>query len=526
MELKFAGRIRVGVSGLVMGSLMAATLGILTTTASASPSTPGSWPYSNSNLANTRVASGSTISLANVSTLKKVWTFTLKGNAATSVGGYGTLAANPIVVNGVVYLQDLHCNVYALSLATGKLIWEYKVNRKELSGPGPNGVAVVDGVVYGLTPTTAFALNATTGHKVWSNDHLLKKGKGTGEGTFGIQPQVAEGRVYLATQYGEVPGGGVLLALNAATGAELWSFKTVPDKEKGVEKLGLGAGGAWETPLVGTDGSVTFGIGNPYQYLSSAYSEPGRLLYTDSDVNLDAATGKLRWYYQGVPNDFKDYDMQASPISAAANGVPVVIGGGKMGIVYEMNAATGKLIWKTPVGIHNGHDNDSRGALEGKVKLKIPFTFSPGGLGGILTNMAVAGDTVYVVTLNLPFEFTSTQEVDGLPAVKSVREFDKEASGDMEALNLVTGKVEWDTKVNGLPLGAATVSNDLVFTTLFQGELVAFNRSTGAIVFKQKLPNATNSPIAIAGNTVIIPAGAPKAYGQSGISKIVAYAIR
>lgn len=39
-------------------------------------------------------------------------------------------------------------------------------------------------------------------------------------------------------------------------------------------------------------------------------------------MNLDAATGKLRWYYQGVPNDFKDYDMQASPISASVNGYP------------------------------------------------------------------------------------------------------------------------------------------------------------------------------------------------------------
>ena len=292
MEKNIAGRIRVVVATLAVGSLMASTVGVLTTTASASPTTSGSWPYSNGNLANTRVALGSTITLANVSTLKKIWTFTLKGNAATNVGGFGTLAANPIVVNGVVYLQDLHCNVYALSLTTGKLIWEYKVNRNEISGPGPNGVAVVDGVVYGLTPRTAFALNAASGRTIWSNDHLLKKEKGIGEGSFGIQPQVADGRVYLATQYGEVPGGGVLFALNAATGAELWSFKTVPDKDKGVENLGVGAGGAWETPLVGADGSVTFGIGNPYQYASSAYSEPGQLLYTDSDVNLDAATRK------------------------------------------------------------------------------------------------------------------------------------------------------------------------------------------------------------------------------------------
>ena len=76
-------------------------------------------------------------------------------------------------------------------------------------------------------------------------------------------------------------------------------------------------------------------------------------------MNLDAATGKLRWYYQGVPNDFMDHDMQASPISASGNGVSVVLGGGKMGYVYEMNAQTGKLIWKTPVGEHNGHDSDS-----------------------------------------------------------------------------------------------------------------------------------------------------------------------
>jgi alcohol dehydrogenase (cytochrome c) len=525
MEKNIAGRIRVVVATLAVGSLMASTVGVLTTTASASPTTSGSWPYSNGNLANTRVALGSTITLANVSTLKKIWTFTLKGNAATNVGGFGTLAANPIVVNGVVYLQDLHCNVYALSLTTGKLIWEYKVNRKEISGPGPNGVAVVDGVVYGLTPRTAFALNAASGRTIWSNDHLLKKEKGIGEGSFGIQPQVADGRVYLATQYGEVPGGGVLFALNAATGAELWSFKTVPDKDKGVENLGVGAGGAWETPLVGADGSVTFGIGNPYQYASSAYSEPGQLLYTDSDVNLDAATGKLRWYYQGVPDDFKDYDMQASPIAASAHGVPVVIGGGKMGIVYEMNATTGALIWKTPVGVHNGHDNDSLRALEGTAKLKLPLIFSPGGLGGILTNMAVDGGTVYLATCNLPFIITTGKEADGLPDVKSVSQYDKVVSGDVEALNLATGKVEWDTKVNNLPLGAVTVSNDVVFTTLFNGELLALNRSTGAIVFEQKLPNNTNAPIAIAGNTVIIPAGAPKGEGQSGDSKIVAYAI-
>ena len=214
--------------------------------------------------------------------------------------------------NGVVYLQDLDSDVYALSLATGKLQWEYRCNQPEKSGPGPNGVAVADGKVYGLTPTAAFALSATTGRTIWVDSDLLRKG----QGTFGIQPQVANGRVYLASQYGSGPGGGVLLALNASSGAVLWRFNTVVGPEPGVQSLGLGAGGAWETPLVGGDGSVTYGIGNPYQTPAAAIAHPAVGLYTDSDVNLDAASGKLRWYYQGVPNDFKDYDMQASPISA------------------------------------------------------------------------------------------------------------------------------------------------------------------------------------------------------------------
>ncbi len=73
------------------------------------------------------------------------------------------------MVNGVVYIQDLDANVYAISLATGKLKWEYQVNIPEKSGPGPDGVAVANGVVYGDTSTAVFALNAATGKVVWDD---------------------------------------------------------------------------------------------------------------------------------------------------------------------------------------------------------------------------------------------------------------------------------------------------------------------------------------------------------------------
>jgi glucose dehydrogenase len=497
---------------LVVVLLATSSLGINAANAANSSATAGSWPYPNGDLANTRNAVGSTITSANVSQLKRAWSFSLSGNATKNVDGSGTLAAGPIVVNGTVYIQDLHSNVYALSLATGKLDWEYVVNKKELSGPGPNGVAVANNVVYGATPTTVFALNAMNGQVIWKDKNLLKKG----QGTFGIQPQAANGRLYIATQYGIAPGGGILLALNARTGHRLWTFATVPTMGAGVTSLGLGAGGAWEPPLVGTNGTVSFGTGNPYQTVGSAFSSPSKLLYTDSVVQLNAATGKLRWYYQGVTNDFKDYDMQASPISALANGLPVVLGGGKMGVVYEMNATTGKLIWKTAVGAHDGHDEDSLRALEGNNTLKLPFTYEPGALGGILTNMALAGNTVYVVTCNFPFRFTSSGQVNGLNVNDTL-------AGDVEALNLVTGKVEWSTAVKDLPLGAATVSNDLVFTTLVKGQMIALNRASGKVIYTAQLPRATNAPLAIAGNTIIVPDGGPVSKTNKSLSQVVAY---
>jgi outer membrane protein assembly factor BamB len=180
-----------------------------------------------------------------------------------------------------------------------------------------------------------------------------------------------------------------------------------------------------------------------------------------------------------------------------------------------MTARTGKLIWKTPVGAHNGHDNDSLLALEHRLTLKAPFTILPGPIGGVLTDPAVAGNSVYVATVDAPLTYTN---LDMKSATKSAG-----TSGEVEAVSIATGKVEWDTKVPDLPLGAATVSNDLVFTTFYNGELIALNRSTGAIVYRRRLPTSTNSPIAIAGNTVIVPAGGPRTRSGGGDPQVVAY---
>jgi hypothetical protein len=80
-------------------------------------------------------------------------------------------------------------------------------------------------------------------------------------------------------------------SIDAATGRLLWKFNTVVGPEPGVTTLGVGAGGAWETPLVGADGSVTFGIGNPYQYLYTAIEDPARMLYCYGRRRSASTTG-------------------------------------------------------------------------------------------------------------------------------------------------------------------------------------------------------------------------------------------
>ena len=475
--------------------------------ANAAPSsTP--WSLQNGDLRNTRETRNASITSTNVAQLGVAWTMPL---TASSV--YGTFAANPVTdSDGLVYLQDLDSNVFAVDAATGEVRWRRAYNLQDI---GPNGVVIADGTVYGATAKFAFALDAKTGKELWRNTKLvprsLQKGGGELASGFGIdiQPQVANGKLYLSSA--ALLGGGVIYALDAKTGQELWSFDTVIDP---VGKKIIG-GGAWNAPAVGPDGTVYFGLGNMYQPEAVAVAHPGRRLYTDSTVALDGTTGKLKWYFQAVRNDFHDWDMQLSPIYAKTGGRAVIIEAGKMGNVYAIDVATGKLVWKTKVGVHNGHDLDGTLALRHRLpKYKYPLTVEPGIVGGVETNMAVAGGVVYVPVANLASVWQTKNA--GLGSANFGA-----GTGEMLALDLATGRVLWDTKLPQMADGNATVVNDLVFTTTFDGHVLAFARKTGKIVWDQKLPAFTNAPVAVVGDTLVTAASFPGGKGQT--TEVIAF---
>ena len=130
---------------------------------------------------------------------------------------YGTFAANPVTdTHGVVYLQDLASNVFAPDLRSGRVLWTHSYNSQDI---GPNGVVVADVRVYGATAAFAFALDPKTGRELWRNAHLIPPHTQAAGGElasgFGIdmQPQVANGKVYIATA--ALLGGGIAYALDA-----------------------------------------------------------------------------------------------------------------------------------------------------------------------------------------------------------------------------------------------------------------------------------------------------------------------
>jgi outer membrane protein assembly factor BamB len=508
-------RFGFGAALLVAVALVASSCGSSSDQSSAPRGTSqpeaSTWSLPNATLQNARAISSS-ITSANVSKLRVAWRLPLK-----HAGVFGYYANTPVFgEDGTIYFQDLAYNVFAVEGKTGKTLWTHSSGRNGASlsslpiGEGPNGVALVNGTLYGEAPSYAFALSAATGKLLWRTPNLAEK---QGQG-FNLAPQVHKGRVYLSTS-GQLHGG-VAYALDAKTGKILWKFQETKNPAERSAGGANGTGGAWNTPAVGPDGTVYFGIANPYRSIDQANNHPTRLPYNDSTIALDSS-GRLKWSFQGVPNDFHDWDMQVSPIYAQSGSQPVVVDAGKMGYVYVINANTGKLLWKKPVGKHNGHDNDGVLALQHKFHPKLPYVYYPGIYGGVETNMALADGVIYVPVTNLFAKFTSrTQKLaTSGPFAKG--------TGEMVALSLSTGKVLWDRKLPHTPYGDATVTNDLVFTTTLDGKVIALSRKTGAIVWQEQLPAGTNSSVSVDRKTLITVASFPQGAGQK--PEIVAYSL-
>ena len=325
----------------------------------APPST--GWPTNGGNLYNQRYSPLKTINRDNVAQLKGVWRARLRGSgAAPQYSGF----AQPLVHDGVAYVSTGANDVFALSIDTGDILWQYTANldpkiTSVCCGWNNKGVALgPDKVFIGQLDGQLVALDRATGKVAWKIQAERWQ-----EGF-----SITSAPVYIDASAGLGAGGTVITgfsgadrgtrgrvkAYDANDGRLVWTFYTVPGPgepghdtwPKGSDAYKYGGASVWQTPAIDTElGLVYFSTGNAGPDYNGAV-RPGDNLYAVSMVAVDLKTGKYRWHFQQVHHDIWDYDAVNPVILMDVN-----VGGrvrkaiaevGKTGWAYILDRQTGK----------------------------------------------------------------------------------------------------------------------------------------------------------------------------------------
>jgi quinohemoprotein ethanol dehydrogenase len=310
------------------------------------------WPTVGGNLKNERYSPLTQIDTSNASQLKGVWRTHLDGSGvAAKYSG----ESQPVVYKGVIYITTGEDDTFAVSVATGKILWKYTSGiSQEITticcGWDNRGVAIGDGRVYlGQLDGNVVALDQQTGKKLWSKK-LVKWQLGQ---TITAAPIFVDGKVYIGVVGAEYGTRSFLEAMDAATGKQVWRWYATAapgtpggDTWPAAGKQYLRGGGTiWQAPAVdekldllylstGNAGSDWFGG-----------ERQGKNLYTASIVALDLKTGKLKWYYQQVHHDIWDYDSASPVVLFDAGGKEGIAQASKTGWLYMLDRATGKPLY-------------------------------------------------------------------------------------------------------------------------------------------------------------------------------------
>lgn len=163
------------------------------------------------------------INAGNVASLGLQWSVDLDpGNSASA----------PVAADGVVYIATGYSIVRAIDATTGKVLWTHDpkaaeaAGRKLRQGWGIRGLAYARGKVFvGTQDGRLLALDAKTGAQIWSAMTVEKDDYRFISGA----PRVFDGKVIIG--HGGADAGatrGYVTTYDADTGRQLWRFYTVP----------------------------------------------------------------------------------------------------------------------------------------------------------------------------------------------------------------------------------------------------------------------------------------------------------
>jgi len=312
------------------------------------------------------------INRSNVDQLERAWVY---HTGDIREDGRGTIEANPIIVDGVLYVTSPALKVVALDAATGEEIWTFNPYDDEDARGVNRGVAYwesEDGTdarilfTAGWTPRL-FALDAETGRPIetFGSEGVVDFTKGIAQEGHGPISATSPGIVYedlliLGTRVVKGPsqpaGQGDVAAYNVRTGEREWIFHTIP--EPGEFGNDTWEGNSWRTEgganvwggmsLDEERGWVFLPVSSPgYSFYGG--TRKGKNLFASSVVTLDAETGERIWHYQMVHHDVWDRDLGAPPVLMTVNHegeqVEAVAQASKRGDLFVLNRKTGEPLF-------------------------------------------------------------------------------------------------------------------------------------------------------------------------------------
>ena len=313
------------------------------------------------------------INPANVDQLQRAWTYKVP---AFPGGGVVAFESTPLMVDDVLYFAAPTGQAIALDAETGKQLWMFNPFSGVSQPPNPvpnRGVAywrasgARSRILYVSADAHLYALDAATGKPCMDFGDGGSVNLRAGVATKWPQlryddtspPVIYKDVVIVGSEVQEYPSigpSGAVRAFDVRTGKLVWRFDTVPkpgevghDTWQGDDWKDRSGTNAWGLLSVDTkNGLVFLPLGSPtYDFYGA--DRKGKDLFGDSIVALNAATGKLVWYYQTVHHDLWDYDPSAQPVllSVRRDGreIPAVAEVTKTGFVFVFDRLTGKPLF-------------------------------------------------------------------------------------------------------------------------------------------------------------------------------------
>src|SRR5215472_16299604 len=485
----------------------------------------GSWLTYGLTQGETRYSPLQQINGSNVAKLGLAWSYEV------GAGG-GNQEATPLVWNNTIYGITTYSVVFAVDARTGKPVWRWDpelnqaaVRTRMCCGVLNRGLALANGMLFAPhNDGRLVALDALTGKVKWEARVAYPQDWYS----LTIAPRIAGNKVVVGVAGGDHPTRGFIDAYDLATERRAWRFYTVPgDPSLGFEdeaqraaaktwggdwwKWG-GGGSVWDGMAYDPETNMVFaGTGNAEPWPEKFRGAKGLdNLYTCSIVAVDANTGKLKWYYQTVPNDNWDLDsvgqLMLADLKIKGRTRKVIMQAPKNGIFYVLDRVTGEFISAAPfvqVNWTKGFDEKTGRPFlnpEAFYDEKTPVEIYPAGGGAhnwAPMSYNPATGLIYLPASQGNYMFLAAYEVIGYPFGHPGVAFPKAGvkpivppiigpqplagqRGVLEAWDPVNQKLVWRVPGGGaMGGGTVTTAGNLVFQVIGDGRLLAYSADKG-----------------------------------------------